>query len=593
MGFMSKLRLATSVANQKDWSSGGWDGSQLPIWSPEHPLNRSAAFAGTGILADRERIENDFEGYVLGAFKSSGPVFACIQARQFVFSEAVFKFRSKQDGKLFGSTELKLLEQPWPGGTTGELLARMEQDVSLSGNSWWTLTNDEGKFGNAAKGGTNIRLCHMRPDWVTMVIGSKSGDPRALDAKLVGVIYQPLANGQGYGTAGQVSEKILLTMEEVAHYSPNPDPVARFRGMSWLTPIIKEIEADKGATRHKGAFFDNAAVPNMSVAFDKDTSKDDFDEFVENFKGSHTGAWQSYKTLFLMGGAQVTPLSHDFRAMDFSAIVGKGESRIASCAGVPPSWVGFSEGMQGSALNSGNMAANRRRFADGTIRPLWRIAVASLATLVNVPAGSELWWDETDIAFLREDQADRANIMHVDMNAVDSGIKAGYEPDAVVDAVETKDLRKLIGKHTGLVSVQMQPPVDPDNKVEETQGQARIMLTLAQVIQSFVAAGFTHESSINAADKNDLSLLKVAPIEPPIDWSPTGQPLRPAGAVTPGNPSGAVTPATPPGSRPDTGAGKPAGTTPPAGGPAVPKPPAPPAAPKPPSQNPGGGKNGQ
>lgn len=564
MGIWNKLKLATDVATKSSWN-------QLPIWNPDHPLNRAAAFSGTGIMADRERIENDFEGYVLGAYKNSGPVFACIQARQFVFSEARFKFRGK-DGRLSDSPSLALLEKPWPGGTTGELLGRMIQDADLSGNSWWTLTNDEGKYGNAAKGGTNVRLCHMRPDWVTMVIGSHSKDPRALDARVVGVIYQPLANGQGYGTGGQVAEKVLLTMDEVAHFSPNPDPIARFRGMSWLTPILREIEADKGATKHKGAFFDNAAVPNMSVAFDKDTNPDDFEEFIANFKSGHEGSWNAYKTLFLMGGAQVTPLTHDFRAMDFSGIVGKGESRIAACAGVPASWVGFSEGMQGSALNAGNMAANRRRFADGTIRPLWRMAVASLAVLVDVPAGSELWWDEDGIAFLREDQTDRAEIMRIDMNSVDAGIKAGFEPDACVDAVYTNDIRKLVGKHTGLVSVQMQPPVDPDNTIEETQGQARIMLTLAQVIQSFVDAGFTHESAVKAAEANDLKLLVKEKVVPMVDWSPSGQPLRPA---PPGD--GA------PGSAPP---GKPAGTTPPAGKPGVPKPP---AAPKPPT-TPGGGK---
>jgi hypothetical protein len=475
-----------------------------------------------------------------------------------VFSEAKFKFKAKQDGKLYGTPELKLLETPWPGGTTGELLARMEQDASLAGNSWWTLANDEGQFGNAARGGTNVRLAHLRPDWVTMVIGSKSGDPRAIDAQMAGILYEP----KGYGTT-PTSPRILLAMNEIVHYSPNPDPIARFRGMSWLTPVLREIEADKGAVRHKGAFFDNAAVPNMAVTFDKDTNKDDFDEFVEEFKGSHQGAWQAYKTLFLMGGADVTPLTHDFRAMDFSGIVGKGESRIASCAGVPPSWVGFSEGMQGSALNAGNMAANRRRFADGTVRPLWRIACASLAQLIQVPDGSVLWWDESEIAFLREDQRDRAEIMRIDMQSVDAGIKSGFEPDACVDAVAANDIRKLVGKHTGLVSVQMQPPVDPDNKIEETKGQAEIMLTLAQVIAAFVAAGFTEESAKAAADTNDIMKLKKDPAKDL--WSPTGQALRTEPA--PGAGGGTTKPT----------AAKPA--------PAKPKP-------KPGTTNPGGGGNG-
>lgn len=555
MGFRKQL-----TSRLKNFSSGGWDGRNLSIWSPDHPLNQAAAFAGTSSGSDRERIENDFEGYVLGAYKSNGPVFACVTARQFVFSEAVFKFRSKQDKKLFGSPALALLETPWPGGTTGELLSRMEQDVSLAGNSWWTLTNDQGQYGNAAKNGTGQRLAHLRPDWVTMVIASRSRDPRAIDAHLAGIIYEPSA-AMGGGTP--TAPRVTLSMEEVAHYSPIPDPTARFRGMSWMTPVLREIEADKGATRHKGAFFDNAAVPNMAVTFDKETSREDFDEFVEGFNGNHSGAWQAYKTLFLMGGADVTPLSHDFRSMDFAGVVGKGESRIASAAQVPPSWVGFSEGMQGSALNSGNMAANRRRFADGTIRPLWRMAVASLSVLLEIPAGSELWWDESGIAFLREDQRDRAEIMRIDMNAVDAGIKAGFEPDACVEAVESDDIRKLVGKHTGLVSVQMQPPVDPDNEVEETQGQANIMEAQAKAIQAFITAGFTADSAVEAVNDNDLSKLKN---DPKADiWSPTGQALMSMQPGSPGAaPGGAAKPAAPGAPKPAASPAKPAAAAKPA-----------------------------
>jgi len=550
---------------KKNWSSGGWNGDQGNDFTTNLPeaLDRFGTF-GSGYTSNREQIENNFEAYVQRIFKRSGPVYACIQARQFVFSEAVFKYRNVTDHKLFGDSSLRLLEKPWPGGTTGELLGHMEQDASLAGNSWWTRCDDAGRLGNAAKGQEGERLVRLRPDWVTMIIGSKSNDIRAADAKLTGILYRPIGHDV-------TVDSTLLTVDEVAHYSPVPDPIARFRGMSWVTPVLKDIGADLGASKHKGAFFDNAAVPNMVVSMDKDVSPDDFNEFVKLMDADHRGAWNAYKTLYLAGGADVTPLSHDFKSMDFSAIVGKGESRIAAAAGVPASWVGFSEGMQGSALNAGNMAANRRRFADGTIRPLWRIAVASLAVLLDVPQGAELWWDESGIAFLREDQRDRAEIMRIDMNAVDAGIKAGFEPDACVDAVEANDLRKLVGKHTGLVSVQMQPPVDPDNKIEETEGQARILKTMGEAIQAFVSAGFTEESAVEAVDKNDVTKLKKNPV--PDGWSPSGQPLRIPPPGSPGAPAAPGAPA-PPG-RPPT---------------APPGPVKPPATP--PGNSPGGGSNG-
>lgn len=553
---MGRIKDAVS-ARLKNWQSGGWDGRHRELWHPDHPLNRSGWFGSSG-YGNREEIENDFEGYVAGALKSSGPVFACVVARQHVFSEAVAKFRSKSDMKLYGTAELSLLEAPWPGGNTANLLSKMEHDVSMSGNSWWTITDDAGRYGRAAKGKPGERLAHLRPDWVDMVIGTRrsGGGPKDIDATFLGIRYKP----GNESTSGEV----FLKADEVAHYAPIPDPVARFRGMSWLTPVLRDIEADKSAVKHKAAFFDNAAVPNMAVTFDKETNEEDFNEFVSSFDGAHKGAWQAYKTLFLMGGADVTPLSHDFKSMDFSAVIGKGESRIASCAGVPASWVGFSEGMQGSSLNTGNFAANRRRFADGTIRPLWREAFASLAVLLDVPKGSELWWDESGIAFLREDQRDRAEIMRIDMGAINTGILAGYEPDAVTDAVHTNDLRKLIGKHTGLVSVQMQPPVDPDNELEE----ANILGIHAKTLQGLVAAGFTEESSVEAIQSNDLGKLERATV--PDSWTPSGIPIP---IMDPGNNPGHHQPA--------AGAPPPQAPQPPAQGGRAPNAPANPKKPTP------------
>ncbi|MGW6257628.1 phage portal protein [Streptomyces sp. NPDC055085] len=539
MGFKQALAARIKGWSSGNWSSGGWDGNNLSIFNPDHPLNRAARWSTSGLSTNREQIENDFEAYIQGAYKANGPVFAVATARQLVFSEAVFKFKNVETGKLHGKTELELLEKPWPGGTTQNLLSRMEQDASLAGNSWWTITNDEGQIGRRARGGTNVRLAHLRPDWVTMVIGTKKegadADPRAIDSRLLGIAYQPLAK-----SGGGPGEKVYIPIEDVAHYAPIPDPAARFGGMSWMTPVLRTIEADKSAEKHKAAFFDNAAVPNMAVTLDKDTSPDDFEEFVDLMEANHTGSWNAYKTLYLAGGADVTPLSHDFKALDFTNIVGKDESRIASAAGVPPSWVGFSEGMQGSALNSGNMAANRRRFADGTIRPLWREAVGSLATLLDVPTDSVLWWDESGIAFLREDQRDRAEIMRIDMQAVNTGILAGYEPDAVLEAVAYDDILRMVGKHTGLVSVQMQPPVENNHDKED----AAILEVQARAIDAFINGGFTEESSRDAVASHDLSKLKKDPAKDL--WSPSGAPLPPETPAGGAKPPTAGAPAKPP-----------------------------------------------
>src|SRR5258708_22945905 len=67
------------------------------------------------------------------AYASNSVVFSAILLRLMLFSEATFQFQAKDDKHLFGNTDLRILEEPWPDGSTGELLVRMEQDVSLAG----------------------------------------------------------------------------------------------------------------------------------------------------------------------------------------------------------------------------------------------------------------------------------------------------------------------------------------------------------------------------------------------------------------------------------------------------------------------------
>jgi hypothetical protein len=502
-----KQSVSTEV-EKKDFHSGGWDGRQPNLWDSNHLLNQIIA----PVTSSRETIENGFEAYVEGAFKRNGVVWACIAARQMAFSAASFKWRkydkeTGRPGELYRNGKLRILEKPWEGGTTGELLSRMEQDASLCGNSWWTLADDNGNYGAAAAKSETARIVRLRPDWVTLVIGQKGksedeSDPFAPDARVLTILYKP-SNGQNlFGSRHSADRTVALVPEEVMHYSPYPDPIARFRGMSWLTPILKEIEADSAATEHKKKFLDNAAVPNLAIKFDRDTSRDDFIEFVESFKENHGGSWNAYKTLFLMGGADVTPLSHDFQQLDFTRTQGRGEARIAMAAGVPSQWLGTSEGMQSSALAGSSLPAARRRFADGTIRYLWEVASSSLEALLDVPNEAHLWYDDRDIAFLREDAEDRSKIFAMDMSSINVAIMAGFKPDAAVKATRDQDVGHLIGQHSGLISVQMQAMQDAGER------DARLD---APPVKVLVEAGFTRESAVEAMANNDISLLQEDP----------------------------------------------------------------------------------
>lgn len=422
-----------------------------PFWASD-PLR--APFLAS-FTAEQESIENDFEGYVGGAYKSNGVVFGCIDRRQQVFSQGRFQWQQFTNGKpgdFFGSPELSLLEEPWPNGTTGELLAHMEYDASLAGNFYCTTVDDAGRTGRRAVG-PGRRVARMRPDRTTLIIDAPSGNPYGVDARVVAYEYRARPNG------GVSNEPLLLLPNEVCHYSPKPDPVARFRGMSWLTPIISEIMADKGATLHKRRFFDNGATPNMAIKFDAATTPERFKKFVAEFNDAHRGADRAYKTLFLAGGADITPLSVDFKQLDFKVTQGAGETRMAVAAGVPAVILGISEGLQGSSLNSGNFAAARRLFVHTTIQDLWNKAAPSLQVLLSRPLSAPratLQVDGRFVPFLREDERDRAEIQAQEAQTIRTLIDAGYEADSIVAAIAAHDWRLLV--HSGLFSVQLQAP---------------------------------------------------------------------------------------------------------------------------------------
>jgi len=61
------------------------------------------------------------------------------------------------------------------------------------------------------------------------------------------------------------------------------------------------------------------------------------------------------------------------------------------------------------------------------MRPLWRNIAGSLARIINVPSGAELWFDDRDIQFLAEDQKDKAQIQSVNAQAIRTLVDAGFE----------------------------------------------------------------------------------------------------------------------------------------------------------------------
>jgi len=368
-------------------------------------------------------------------------VAAAIHARMLVFAEVRFlwqPFNAGRPGRMFGDTSLELLERPWANATTGDLLSRMLVDADLYGNSYWVRRQ--------VRGGSE--MVRLEPDRVRILTGSvnEPESDRPYGAELV-----------GYVVLDESGEDMAMFLpEEVCHFRPLPDPQHPFRGRTWLSTVLSDVSADDELSTYKHSFMRNAATPNLVVSFDPSITKEAFDTFKQRMESSHRGLDRAFKTLYLGGGADVKVVGANFDQLNLKAVQGAGETRIAAAAGVPASFLGISEGLQGSALNAGNYNAARRRFADGTIRPLWRAAAGCLAQLIQSPdPAARLWYDDSDVPFLQEDVLDSADIRAKDASTMRQLVDGGFDPNSVVDAVTTGDMTLL--RHTGNLSVQLQP----------------------------------------------------------------------------------------------------------------------------------------
>jgi HK97 family phage portal protein len=381
---------------------------------------------------------SDYGGYVR-LFKTNPIAFACIATRVSLFSEARFAFRRYRDGRpgdLFGNRDLAILESPDFNVTTGGLLTRMELDASLAGNAY-----------NVRPFGQD-RIVRLKPQYVTIMLGTPNADVENPaddpEVEVVAYVYDPKRGEK---------PKVFLP-GEVSHFAPLKDPEATFRGMSWLTPVIREVTADDQATDFKKQFFRNGATVNLAVTMDKEVTFDKFEKFKAAFNEEHQGAMNAYKTLFLGGGADAKVIGSNFEEMAYTAVQKAGENRICIASGVPAVIAGLQSGLDAATYS--NMGQARRVLADGTARPWWREASASLEPLVTVPSDARLDVDVDDIAFLRDDGKDIAEIQLGQAGAIKALTEAGYTAESVVDAVTANDLKRL--KHSGMTSVQLLPP---------------------------------------------------------------------------------------------------------------------------------------
>ena len=372
---------------------------------------------------DREPVLPQLAAFAQQANASSSPVFSAHLVRLALFSEARFQFQALDDRHLFGTTALAKLEEPFgPDSTTGNLLARMEQDAFLAGQAYiWDAPGED-------------RLVRLRPDWTIIVSEVVRVGGGGWYRRPVGYWWEPPK-----GVLDRRGDGFLVPAAECVHWAPVPDPQADFRGMSPLTPVMRDIQGDDGMSRYKIRYLQNDASPNMVIKYAQKIQPGTVDAIRERTAARYGGPDNAGKTLILDQGADLTLVGNSLSQMDFANVSAVGTERILAACSVPGVLVGL-EPLRGAGRG---YQESMQKLANIWARPQWRAACGALSQIVNVPPGNRLWFDTSDIAALQDGEMERGQAALVRAQALLALVQAGYTHESAIAAVDSMDLSQL------------------------------------------------------------------------------------------------------------------------------------------------------
>jgi Phage portal protein len=398
----------TRLADRLFRRAGYWEGM----------ASGAAVFTTSYGQPDRETLPPELGAFAAQANSTSSIVFAAELARMSLFSQATFQLQAKDDKHLWGrNSVLSKLEEPWPDGTTGDLLSRMEQDAGLMGNAYiWEPPGED-------------RLVRLRPDWTTIVSELVDVPGGGVYRRKLGYYWEPpksvLDMGKGF----------FIPAVECVHWAPIPDLAADFRGMSWLTPAVREITGDGGLTSYKIKYLQNAATPNLLIKYAQKLAPATVDAVRERVTARYGGVDNAFRTLVLDQGADATIVGQGLGQMDFSAVSAVGVERILADAMVPGVLVGL-EPLRGAGRG---YQESMQKFAHLYGYWQWESVCGALSQIVDVPPGNRLWFDPSDIPALQDGILERGQAQLVNAQALLALVQAGYTHESAVASLVAAD----------------------------------------------------------------------------------------------------------------------------------------------------------
>ena len=234
-------------------------------------------------------------------------------------------------------------------------------------------------------------------------------------------------------------EGFLVPAAECVHWHPITDPAADFRGMSPLTPVVRDVQGDDQMAAFKIRYLQNDATPNMVIKYAQRLQPGSVDAVRERVQARYGGPDNAGRALILDQGADLTLAGNSLSQMDFGAVQAVGTERILAACSVPGVLVGL-EPLRGAGRG---YQESMGKLANVWARPQWRSVCGALQQIVDVPAGNRLWFDTSDIQALQDGEMERGQAALVRAQALLALVQAGYTHESAISAVDAMDLSQL------------------------------------------------------------------------------------------------------------------------------------------------------
>lgn len=298
---------------------------------------------------------------------------------------------------------VKLLEQPNPWLSRGQMWGTVVMDRALAGNSYWLKARSQG----GPMKGAIAELWRLRPDRVRIIPSQTK-----------------FIEGYEYSTG---NDKTLIPPEDILHFKTR-HPLNDYYGMPPLMVIAGRIDIDDYMKGFLRDFYEGGGTGPAAILTSKQKlspeSKQEIEERVKARFGHRRGVFEwlvldstesTYQNLGLNRGLR------DALPKEIDAV---SEARIAMAFGIPGSILGLLIGYESSSY------ANKRQdwqvFWDLTMTPLLSDLddALNLQLTPNYQGIDEVLFDLSDIRALQED-VDKVHERH--RNNIGAGVESWEE----------------------------------------------------------------------------------------------------------------------------------------------------------------------